>query len=117
MYTIQALWSAAHHRIGAKFVICNNHGYRLLKFNLQDYWRRRGSNRISGIFSELLDLRTDLISSAWPKPWCPIASRNRLKRPGDQACWTMTGLFDRPGGRWQRPAAGGSKLAAAGNKR
>jgi benzoylformate decarboxylase len=42
MYTIQALWTAAHHRIGAKFVICNNHGYRILKFNLQEYWREQG---------------------------------------------------------------------------
>lgn len=42
MYTIQALWTAAHYRIAAKFVICNNHSYRLLKFNLQDYWRRQG---------------------------------------------------------------------------
>ncbi len=38
MYTIQALWTAAHHQIGAKFVICNNHGYRLLKQNIQAYW-------------------------------------------------------------------------------
>jgi benzoylformate decarboxylase len=39
MYTIQALWTAAHHKVGAKFVICNNHGYKLLKFNVQQYWR------------------------------------------------------------------------------
>lgn len=38
MYTIQALWTAAHHKIGAKFVICNNHSYRLLKLNIQQYW-------------------------------------------------------------------------------
>ncbi|MBV9691941.1 MAG: thiamine pyrophosphate-binding protein [Ktedonobacteraceae bacterium] len=41
MYTIQALWTAAHHRIGAKLVICNNHSYKLLKLNLQQYWRER----------------------------------------------------------------------------
>lgn len=41
MYTIQALWTAAHHRIGAKFVICNNHSYELLKLNMQQYWRER----------------------------------------------------------------------------
>ncbi len=38
MYTIQALWSAAHHQIDAKFVICNNHSYKLLKLNIQQYW-------------------------------------------------------------------------------
>jgi benzoylformate decarboxylase len=39
MYTIQALWTAAHHRVGAKFVICNNRSYKLLKLNVQQYWR------------------------------------------------------------------------------
>jgi thiamine pyrophosphate-dependent acetolactate synthase large subunit-like protein len=38
MYTIQALWTAAHYKIGAKFVICNNHSYKLLKLNIQQYW-------------------------------------------------------------------------------
>lgn len=39
MYTIQALWTAAHHKIDAKFVICNNHSYRILKLNILQYWR------------------------------------------------------------------------------
>lgn len=39
MYTIQALWTAAHHRVGAKFVVCNNRSYKLLKQNVQQYWR------------------------------------------------------------------------------
>jgi benzoylformate decarboxylase len=38
MYTIQALWTAAHHRVGAKFVVCNNRSYKLLKQNVQQYW-------------------------------------------------------------------------------
>ena len=42
MYTLQALWTAAHHRIGAKFVVCNNRSYRLLKQNLVVYWQERG---------------------------------------------------------------------------
>jgi benzoylformate decarboxylase len=39
MYTIQALWTAAHHNIGAKFVICNNQSYMLLKLNILQYWK------------------------------------------------------------------------------
>src|SRR5437660_10491280 len=31
MYTCQALWTAAHYRIGAIFVILNNTSYRILK--------------------------------------------------------------------------------------
>jgi len=42
MYTIQALWTAARHDIGAKFVICNNHRYELLDLNLEQYWAQRG---------------------------------------------------------------------------
>lgn len=38
MYTIQALWSAARHNTGAKFVICNNGTYRLLHLNISAYW-------------------------------------------------------------------------------
>ncbi|WP_433936358.1 thiamine pyrophosphate-binding protein [Sorangium cellulosum] len=38
MYTIQALWTAARYDIRAKFVICNNGGYVLLKENLLQYW-------------------------------------------------------------------------------
>lgn len=41
MYTIQALWTAARHNIGAKFVVCNNHSYKLLKLNVLQYWRER----------------------------------------------------------------------------
>lgn len=41
MYTIQALWTAARHHIGAKFVICNNQSYMLLKLNILQYWREQ----------------------------------------------------------------------------
>ncbi|MFO7322414.1 MAG: thiamine pyrophosphate-binding protein [Chloroflexota bacterium] len=39
MYTIQALWTAARYNIPAKFVICNNQSYMLLKLNIIQYWR------------------------------------------------------------------------------
>jgi thiamine pyrophosphate-dependent acetolactate synthase large subunit-like protein len=42
MYTIQALWTAAHYKVGAKFVICNNQSYLLLKLNILQYWQERG---------------------------------------------------------------------------
>lgn len=41
MYTFQALWTAARHDIGAKFVVCNNRRYELLNVNLRQYWRER----------------------------------------------------------------------------
>ncbi len=42
MYTIQALWTAARHGVGAKFVVCNNGSYRLLQANIDEYWRGLG---------------------------------------------------------------------------
>ncbi|MFC4035624.1 thiamine pyrophosphate-binding protein [Streptomyces polygonati] len=42
MYTFQALWTAARYGIGAKFVICNNHRYRLLDLNIEQYWSSLG---------------------------------------------------------------------------
>jgi thiamine pyrophosphate-dependent acetolactate synthase large subunit-like protein len=41
MYTIQAMWTAARYGIGAKFVVCNNRSYQLLKLNVQQYWTER----------------------------------------------------------------------------
>ncbi len=41
MYTIQALWTAAHHGIDAKFVVINNQSYMLLKLNILQYWREQ----------------------------------------------------------------------------
>jgi len=41
MYTFQALWTAARYGIAAKFVVCNNHSYELLKLNIEEYWEER----------------------------------------------------------------------------
>jgi thiamine pyrophosphate-dependent acetolactate synthase large subunit-like protein len=54
MYTIQALWTAAHHNIGAKFVICNNRSYKLLKLNIQQYWK--DTSQPEGDFPASFDL-------------------------------------------------------------
>jgi benzoylformate decarboxylase len=36
--TIQALNTAARYNIGAKFIVCNNKSYRILKYNIKRYW-------------------------------------------------------------------------------
>jgi len=41
MYTIQALWTAARHKVDAKFIICNNASYRLLQLNIDEYWKEQ----------------------------------------------------------------------------
>jgi len=39
MYSIQALWTAAHHKLAIVFVILSNRQYRILKHNV-DVWRQ-----------------------------------------------------------------------------
>lgn len=39
MYSIQALWTAAHHKLAIVFVILTNREYRILKHNV-DVWRK-----------------------------------------------------------------------------
>jgi len=40
MYSIQALWTAAHHALEILFVILSNREYRVLKHNLDTYRKR-----------------------------------------------------------------------------
>jgi benzoylformate decarboxylase len=42
MYSIQALWTAAHHKLAIVFVILANREYRVLKHNLDTYRQRFG---------------------------------------------------------------------------
>ncbi|MBI2913031.1 MAG: thiamine pyrophosphate-binding protein [Chloroflexi bacterium] len=37
LYTIQALWTAAHHKIPVTWVVANNASYRILKLNMLEY--------------------------------------------------------------------------------
>ena len=63
MYTIQALWTAARHNIGAKFVICNNQSYMLLKLNILQYWREQVNEPV-GAFPESFDLDRPVVDFA-----------------------------------------------------
>jgi benzoylformate decarboxylase len=37
MYSIQAIWTAAHHKLPITYVICNNGGYRIIKQRLKAF--------------------------------------------------------------------------------
>ncbi len=37
LYNIQALWTAAHHKIPVTWVVANNRSYRILKLNMLEY--------------------------------------------------------------------------------
>ena len=82
MYTIQALWTAAHHNIPAKFVVCNNRAYKLLKLNISEYWRELDIQQHTYPHSfELFppEIRFDLMAQSMG-----VASE-RLEKPGDVA--------------------------------
>jgi benzoylformate decarboxylase len=46
MYSIQSLWTAAHHRLPITFVLLNNGGYRIIKQRLQAF---HGTNHFVGM--------------------------------------------------------------------
>jgi benzoylformate decarboxylase len=56
--TIQALNTAYRHELGAKFVICNNRSYRILKYNIQEYWVDWLGQSPTQPFPESFDLET-----------------------------------------------------------
>ncbi|MEO7665859.1 MAG: thiamine pyrophosphate-binding protein [Dehalococcoidia bacterium] len=45
MYTIQSLWTAAHHRIPVVWAIANNQSYRILKLNMLEYLAEGAADR------------------------------------------------------------------------
>ncbi|MDZ4769595.1 MAG: thiamine pyrophosphate-binding protein [Chloroflexota bacterium] len=63
MYTIQALWTAAHFNIGAKFVICNNQSYMLLKLNILQYWQEQVGDPVHE-FPHSFDLANPVVNFA-----------------------------------------------------
>lgn len=83
MYTIQALWTAAHHRIGAKIVVCNNRSYRILKVNIQQYWRERGlpahTFPASFDFVDGPDIRFDRIAESMGVPAVRVKTGSEIR--------------------------------------
>ena len=66
LYTIQALWTAAHHRIPVVFVIINNRVYRILKYNMNRFRAIAGVEGRGGSYRhlDLTDPDIDYVSVA-----------------------------------------------------
>lgn len=65
MYTITALWTAAHHRIPVTWVLCNNASYQILKQNVSDYLGAgRAGRRFVAMDLREPRLRFDLIAES-----------------------------------------------------
>ena len=61
MYTIQALWTAAHDRIPVVFVILNNTSYRILKQRLHGF-RALAEQADTYVGMELTDPAIDFVA-------------------------------------------------------
>jgi benzoylformate decarboxylase len=69
MYSITALWTAAHHRIPVTYVMLSNRAYRILKLNMLEYLgpAARGREFVAMDLHEP-ELRFDLLASAMGVP-------------------------------------------------
>ena len=76
MYSISALWTAAHHRIPVTYVMLNNRAYRILKLNMLDYLGEAGRGReFVAMDLDQPELRFDRLAEAMGVPAC------RVERP------------------------------------
>ena len=91
MYTMSALWTAAHQRIPVTWIICNNASYRILKENMLDYWGTAHPER-AFIGMDLTDplLRYDRIAEAMGV-WGRRVERAADLRPAFEAALATRG--------------------------
>jgi benzoylformate decarboxylase len=94
MYTIQALWTAAHHEIAAKFVVCNNQSYMLLKLNILQYWRDQVGVEPHA-FPRSFELHSPVVDFATLATSLGVASR-RVDHP-DQVEEAVRAMLEHPG--------------------
>ncbi|MDQ6674705.1 MAG: thiamine pyrophosphate-dependent enzyme, partial [Chloroflexota bacterium] len=92
MYSITALWTAAHHKIPVAFVMLSNRAYRILKLNMVDYLGPAAKGR-AFVGMDLVDpeLRFDRLAEAMGVP------SKRVERLEDLAP-ALTHAFNHQGG-------------------
>ena len=80
MYSITALWTAAHHRIPVTYIMLSNRSYRILKLNMLDYLGPEAPGR-EFVGMDLIDpeLRFDRMAESMGVP------AKRVEKPEDLA--------------------------------
>jgi benzoylformate decarboxylase len=81
MYSVQALWTAAHHELAVVFIILNNREYRILKHNM-DAYRQRFGVKGEGRPYAYMDLTQPNISFLDIAQGLGVAAA-RVTKPGD----------------------------------
>jgi benzoylformate decarboxylase len=89
MYSIQSLWTAAHHKLPLTFVIINNGGYRIIKQRLLAF---HGDDHYVGM--DFADPPVDFTGLAKSLG----VEAMRISEPGELKS-TLTWAFKRPGAK------------------
>jgi benzoylformate decarboxylase len=89
MYSIQALWTAAHHKLSLNVVLVNNGGYRIIKQRLLAF---HGDDHYVGM--DFVDPKVDFAALAASLGMESI----RITEPGDLKA-TLSAAFNRPGAK------------------
>jgi benzoylformate decarboxylase len=89
MYSIQALWTAAHHKLPLTVVIANNGGYRIIKQRLLAF---HGDDHYVGM--DFVDPPVDFVGMAKSLG----LEATRITDPRDVKA-TLASAFSRPGAK------------------
>jgi len=89
MYSIQALWTAAHHKLPLTVVIVNNGGYRIIKQRLLAF---HGDDHYVGM--DFVEPKVDFTALAKSLG----LEAMRITEPGELKS-TLTSAFRRPGAK------------------
>jgi benzoylformate decarboxylase len=89
MYSIQALWTAAHHKLPLTVVICNNGGYRIIKQRLLAF-----HNDDHYVGMDFVDPKVDFVALAKSLGMEAV----RITEPGELKT-AFKSAFSRPGAK------------------
>jgi benzoylformate decarboxylase len=94
MYSITALWTAAHHRIPVTYVMLSNRAYRILKLNMLEYLGEGSSGR-EFVAMDLTEpeLRFDRMAEAMGVPSRRVESPDELPAALEEAIGHRGGPF------------------------
>jgi benzoylformate decarboxylase len=94
MYSITALWTAAHHRIPVTYVMLSNRAYRILKLNMLEYLGESAAGR-EFVAMDLTEpeLRFDRMAEAMGVPARRVSEPEELPAALEEAIGHRGGPF------------------------
>ena len=94
MYSITALWTAAHHRIPVTYVMLSNRAYRILKLNMLEYLGEGAAGR-EFVAMDLTEpeLRFDRMAEAMGVPARRVEAPEQLPAALEEAVGHRGGPF------------------------